>query len=148
MYNMNLNYIIVWRNDMLIGVSEFSGNISKYICENRGYEYIDVDSILDELLSTDFNCSIELLLANKILKNELKLKLELKIINLLNNIDNKNGVVLKYSMLSSLNIFKDLDISIDVINEIITTEDLLEICKKNYKDSQTEYYHLKIYISK
>lgn len=133
---------------MLIGVSEFGGNISKYICENNGYEYVDVDNILNELLSTDCDCSIELLLANKILKNQLKLKLELRIMNLLNDMDNKNNIVLKYSMLSTLNIFEDLDISIDVINEINNVENLLEIYKKNYKDSQVKNYQLKIDMNK
>ena len=65
-----------------------------------------------------------------------------------NDMDNKNNIVLKYSMLSTLNIFEDLDISIDVINEINNVENLLGIYKKNYKDSQVKNYQLKIDMNK
>lgn len=121
---------------MIIGVSEKNGNISQHLLKREDALYIDVDILLNEILSSKFDLDIECVMSNRLLKAKLNALLELKIMEELGTNSNLRYAVIKYSMLSDLNLGEVLDLSIEAINENTTDKvnQMLELYVANYQN--------------
>ena len=139
---------------MVIGISgtmqSQKSEVSKFISDKYGFQYIDGDKILQQILETEQikkEIKKDNWRKNKILLLKIKNQLDLQLLNIIEEIDSSKHIVIDYSLLEDSFIFEKCDTLIKVSSNIKSkSENNLDVFKNSRVGnlSNDTRYHLKI----
>jgi len=139
---------------MVIGISgtmqSQKSEVSKFISDKYGFQYIDGDKILQQILETEQikkEIKKDNWRKNKILLLKIKNQLDLQLLNIIEEIDSSKQIVIDYSLLEDSFIFEKCDTLIKIFSNIKSkSENNLDLFKNSRVSnlSNDTRYHLKI----